>query len=294
MDLTTHHLRCFLAVARELHFGRAAASLHLSPSSLSGQVSALERRLGRPLFQRSSRSVELTEFGRGLLPLAEKAVSAFQEVLDWAGAEAAAPSLRVGLMVSSPKFRDIMAAAAERMPDVQWQIRQLGFLDCHAALERGDIDCAFVAEVGDVPVPDVDALPLWEEDCVLVVSENHPLAGRAGVRLAEIAGETFLSVEDKAASARWYSRIGSAGPEPRVLRTARNFEEILEMCGAGLGVNIAGASAPQTYSRPGLGFVPIVDAPPATTFLYLPRGPRPAALARFAQLAAEIAAPAPS
>lgn len=294
MDLTTHHLRCFLAVARELHFGRAAASLHLSPSSLSGQISALERRLGRPLFQRSSRSVELTEFGRGLLPLADKAVSALQEVLDWAGSEAAAPCLRVGLMVSSPQFRDIMAAAAERMSDVQWQIRQLGFLGCHAALERGEIDCAFVAEVGNVPAANVDAVPLWEEGCVLVVSDAHPLAGRAAVGLAEIGGETFLSVEDEAVSAQWYSRIASTDREPRVLRTARNFEDILEMCGAGLGVNIAGASAPMTYGRPGLSFVPIVDAPPSTTFLYLPRGPRPAQLARFARLAAEIAGSAAS
>jgi DNA-binding transcriptional LysR family regulator len=294
VDLTTHHLRCFLAVAGELHFGRAAASLHLSPSSLSGQISALERRLGRPLFQRSSRSVELTEFGRELLPLADKAVSAMQEVLDWAGSEAATPTLRVGLMVSSPQFRDIMAAAAERMSDVQWQIRQLGFLGCHAALERGDIDCAFVTEVGDVPASNVDALPLWEEGSVLVVPAAHRLADRASVRLEDVAGETFLSVEDEEVSERWYARIAALGPEPRVLRTARNFEDILEMCGAGLGVNIADASAPLTYRRPGLSFVPIADAPPSTTFLYMPRSPRPAPLACFAQLAAEISGAAPS
>ncbi|MHC5560930.1 LysR family transcriptional regulator [Kocuria sp. U4B] len=84
MDLTVHHLRCFLAVAEELHFGRAAARLHLSPSSLSEQVSGLERRLSRSLFRRSSRRVELTEAGRLLLPLAQEAVAAMDTVLAWA------------------------------------------------------------------------------------------------------------------------------------------------------------------------------------------------------------------
>ncbi|RSM76471.1 hypothetical protein DL991_25000 [Amycolatopsis sp. WAC 01375] len=64
MDLAIHHLRCFIAVAEERHFGRAAARLHLSPSAMSEQIASLERRLARTLFRRTSRSVELRRICR--------------------------------------------------------------------------------------------------------------------------------------------------------------------------------------------------------------------------------------
>ncbi|HST72286.1 LysR substrate-binding domain-containing protein [Kocuria sp. U4B] len=292
MDLTIHHLRCFLAVAEELHFGRAAARLHLSPSSLSEQVSALERRLSRRLFRRSSRRVELTADGRELIPRARAAVAAMEDVVGWAEAVAGGQRLRIGLMVSSPGFRTIMAAAARRMPQVQWEIRQLGFLGCHGALARGEVDCAFVAEIGEAPAQQFPALRLWEEGCVLVVPEQHRFAGRGSVRLAELAGETFVSVEDGAVAGRWFPALASAdGAAPRLLPVARSFEEVLELCGAGLGVNIAGESAQASYARPGVRFVRVEDAPPATSYLYLRPGPRPGPLEEFARLAAELAHP---
>lgn len=288
MDFTIHHLRCFLSVAQELHFGRASAQLHLSPSSLSEQIAVLERRLSRPLFLRSSRSVELTEHGRELLPLARRAVQTMDEVVDWGRGDVAEPRLRVGLMVSSPGFRTIMAAAAQRMPQVRWQIRQLGFAGCQDALARGEVDCAFVVGIGQTPTPGFEALPLWEEGCVLVMPEQHRLADRESVHLAELAGETFVSAEDEAVSEQWFSSVAVGDSAPRLLHVARNFEEVLELCGAAQGVNIAGQSAPAAYARPGVRFVPIVDFPPATTYLYLRRGRRPAPLERLARLSVDL------
>jgi DNA-binding transcriptional LysR family regulator len=289
MDLTIHHLRCFLAVARELHFGRAAQQLHLSPSSLSEQISALERRLSRPLFHRSSRTVELTEHGQELVPLALPVVEAMDQVLDWAHAESAEPRIRVGLMVSSPGFRTILAAAAQQMPQVQWEIRQLGFLGGYQALAKAEVDCIVVSEIGETPAPEFTALPLWQEGCVLVVSEQHPLAGRSSVRLAELVGETFVSGAEEAA-ARWLTAVTAPdGAAPRLLPVAHNFEEVLELCGAGLGVNIAGESAQTTYARPGIRFLPIQDAPTATTYLYLQPHRRFAPVEDFARLAVRVA-----
>lgn len=290
MDLTIHHLRCFLAVAHELHFGRAAQQVHLSPSSLSEQISALERRLSRPLFHRSSRAVELTEHGQELVPLARAATAAMDEVLDWARGDAAGPRIRVGLMVSSPGFRAILAAATQQMPHVQWEIRQLGFLGSHDALARAEVDCAFVAEVGETSVPGFTSFPLWQEGCVLVVPEQHRLAERPSVRLAELAGETFVSVADEAAASRWVTAVTAPdGSAPHLLAVAHNFEEVLELCGAGLGVNIAAESARATYARPGIRFLPVEDAPTATTSLYLRPDRRSAALEDFARLSVEVA-----
>ncbi|MFD6953375.1 hypothetical protein A6A08_25930 [Nocardiopsis sp. TSRI0078] len=285
MDFTIHHLRCFLAVARELHFGRAAARVHLSPSALSEQVAALERRVSRPLFDRSSRGVELTEHGRELLPLARRAVESMDEVVDWGRGEAVEPRVRIGLMVSSTEFRTLMAEAVRQMPQVRWQVRHLGFMGCHEALAKAEVDCAFVVAADQRPVRAFESLPLWEEGCVLVVPERHRLAGRESVALAEIGEETFVAVEDEAA-AQWFSSVAAGVFAPSLLPVARDFEEILEMCAAGQGVNIAGRSAAATYAHPGVRFVPIADAAPVTTYLNVRGGRLPAPLERFVRLCA--------
>lgn len=289
MDLTIHHLRCFLAVARELHFGRAATQLHLSPSALSEQISNLEGRLSHPVFHRSSRTVELTEYGQRLLPLAQEAAAAMDKVLEWGDRAAEEAHLRVGLMVSSTAFRTIMAAAAQQMPRVQWDIRQLGFLHCFDALEKNEVDCAFIIDLGLEPSPRFRSVPLWQEPCVLVASEQHPLAGRETVRLADLAEETFVTIRDTEASTRWFGALNGLNGEPRMLAVARNFEEVLELCSAGLGVNIAGIAAADTYTRPGLRFIPIEDAPPATTSLFLRSGTPSPTLDHFIGLATALA-----
>lgn len=257
---------------------------------MSEQISGLERLLSCSLFLRTSRSVELTDAGRQLLPLADEAVLAMDAVVTWAEELDAGPELRVGLVVSHPGSRRILATAAERMTDVSWQIRQLDFSGCHQALVRGEVDCAFTMEIGATVPAGVEALPLWEEGCVVVLADGHRWADRTSVTLEEIAGEVFISAEDRASSARWLAAIlAPVGAAPKVLPVARGVEEMLELVGAGMGINIAGASAPAMYARPGLRFVPVIDAPTITTYLCLRRGRPSASLEEFARLAVATA-----
>ncbi len=290
LDVTTHQLRCFLAVAEELHFGRAASRLGLRSSSLSEQIATLERKLSRPLFRRSSRSVVLTEDGRQLVPLAQESIAAMDAVLSWADVAVTTTDLRVGLMVSHPMSGRILATAAEKMTEVTWHIRQLGFSECYEALLQGDVDCVFVTEIGGTPARDIEVLPLWEEGCVVILSEGHRLAGRTSVELVELAEEVFISDESRGESSRWLmAATAPNGFTPKVLPVARGVEEVLALVGAGLGINIAGASAPGTYARPGLRFVPVVDAPAATTYLCFLPDRLSGALDEFTRLAVATA-----
>lgn len=286
VDLTAAHLRSFLAVAEELHFGRAAEKLHVSPSSISEHVATLEHRIGKTLFNRTSRSVTLTEDGVRLLPLAQRAVSAMDEVVAWAKSDAERTSIRVGLAVFSTQFRAIYAAAHQGMPEIDWQITQLGFADPFRAVLDGDVDCALIPAAAPLPRR-ILATPLWADSCVLIVAETHRLADRTAVGVSELLDETFITVGDASTSAHWLGSV--LRDAPRTLPIARNFDEVLELCAAGVGVNVAGASGAEIYQRPGVRFVPISDLEDRMTYLCVAKGRSSAAIRRFTRLAARVA-----
>ncbi|MBF6328273.1 LysR family transcriptional regulator [Nocardia transvalensis] len=291
MDITVQQARSFLAVAEELNFTRAAHRLHVSPSSLSELVATLERRVDRRLFHRTSRLVELTEAGRALRPLALRLVAAADAVNEWASALPPV-TVRLGLTVSSPQFRDLFTALTLQRPQVRWRVRYLPFGQGYPALSEGTVDCLFIAEPRRPPAW-AEAIPLWSEDVVVVMSEAHPLASRPELSLDDLAGETFVTAEDVQDSEHWLAGIRPGGDEPRVLPAAATLDEVLDLCGAGLGVNIAGSAAPYTYARQGIRYVPLRGLAPRTTYLCLRREPRSPELAHLTRISRRAAAELP-
>lgn len=287
MDITPAQLRCFAAVAEHLHFGRAAEALHLSPSTVSENVATLERRAGRALLRRG-RTVTLTPAGEQLRPIAQRALAALDDVNTWVSGTHTGETIRVGLMVSSRRFRTVLADATTAMPDVAWEVKHLGFDGSHRALADGDVDCAFITEVGESPA-DLHAVPLWSEGCVVVVRDDHTLARKHSLTRADLNGETLIAGRTPESSGRWLSTLLGDTAGLHVRPIAHNFDEILELCGVGAGLNIAGESAAEAYARPGLRFVPIDDLPRLTTYLCLPTSETPAAVARFVQVIAAAA-----
>jgi DNA-binding transcriptional LysR family regulator len=287
MDLTVAHLRSFLAVAQELHFGRAADMLRVSPSSLSEHIATLERRTGKTLFLRTSRTVALTDDGNRLVPLAQQAVTAMDGVVHWATSGDELSRIRIGISVFTPRFRAILSAAHQEMSEIIWQVRQLGFTEPYRALLDGDVDCAVIPAAVDPP-PKVTATALWTESCLLVVSDDHPLASRANVTVADLTGETFVAVGEPQTSDHWLG--DTLRNAPRTLPIAHNFDEVLELCAAGIGVNVAGASAAEMYRRPGVRFIPIADMADRSTNLCVAKGRSTPVLRRFTRLAVHTAA----
>lgn len=277
MNISTHQLHCFLAVARTLHFAAAARELHLSPSALSEQIKALEHHTNRALFHRTSRRVELTEPGRQLVPLAQRAIAAHDDVLAWADPPQQ-ETLTIGLMVSHLGFRNALALAARARPEVHWQVHNIGFHGCFAALIEGRVDCVFTAHMKTKPPDGVVSYQLYSEPCVLVVPRSHPYATRSSVSMADLRDQEFIAprtgsagisnhrsetgTEDTSAHEAWLGGLTGRA----VRHCAATFDEVVELCGAGLGVNVAAASARSTHPHPGVRFIPVDDGPTVTTY----------------------------
>lgn len=186
----------FLAVAEERHFTRAAARVHLTQSSLSSSVRALERELGSDLFVRSTRQVALTEAGRALLPAARRAVAAAEDGRD---AVAAVRGLVRGHLaigaIQSLGFVDLpglLARFHRRHPAVTLRIHHVGSPELVRRTADGEIDLAVV----DLPLGPqgnrVRAHTLATEALQLAVAADDPIAHRSRIRLSDLADREFI------------------------------------------------------------------------------------------------------
>ncbi|WP_369363498.1 LysR family transcriptional regulator [Streptomyces sp. CG4] len=177
-------LSYFVAVAEELHFGRAAERLHIVQSAVSQQIQRLERELGAELFDRSPRRVRLTGAGERLLPEARAVLAAAER----ARAAVAAPAgLRLGTSTGLGAHLDrVLAAFAERAPQVPVELVSLPAGERLARVAAGRLDAAFVRSAE--PPAGVRVVPLWSDPLVAALPAAHRLAGRDEIDLADLAG----------------------------------------------------------------------------------------------------------
>ncbi|MEU8437901.1 LysR substrate-binding domain-containing protein [Streptomyces sp. NPDC029216] len=183
-------LRCFVAVAEELHFGRAADRLMLGQPAVSQQVRRLERELKVELFDRSPRYVRLTAAGERFLPAAREVLAAERAAAALA-AELAAPGARafgLGTITGLGERLDrILDAYQRHAPEVRVELHSAPVQERLARLADGRLDAAFVR--GEIPAgtDDVRFLPLPADELVVALPARHPLAERSELDLADLA-----------------------------------------------------------------------------------------------------------
>ncbi|GAA1908068.1 LysR family transcriptional regulator [Williamsia serinedens] len=177
-------LTAFVTVCGDLSFSRAAERLYMSQSAVSHQVARLERDLGVTLFERSTRSVAVTEPGRRLLPVAEQIL----ELADRARAVVRERASRIRLaanMSFAERALAAIAAVREEKSDVEIEFVLKDFTQRVDAVVSGDVDVALIR--GELVDDRVTVHRLWVEDLVVAVARRHPLAGRDSVDLSELA-----------------------------------------------------------------------------------------------------------
>ncbi|MFJ9927888.1 DNA-binding transcriptional regulator, LysR family [Streptomyces misionensis] len=255
IQLETRELEYFIALADELHFGRAAVRLSIAQPALSKAIRRIETRLGVPLFNRSSRHVELTPAGKALQEHGRHALNAVGAAIRHAQ-RAGDTQAHLRLVLKPGGDAGLLSgllAAYAHQPDA----RQVDILFSGPA-DRTDFLRAGRADVGLLyaPFDDLDGLAhetLLTEDRVVIVPAGHRLAGRPSVRMPDLDGETLP---------RWRGVPGGEGTGPEVA----DVVQLLQMITVGRMIGVLPRSLVEPLP-PGLVCVPVADAPPSRLVL---------------------------
>ncbi|PIF98301.1 LysR family transcriptional regulator [Comamonas sp. 26] len=265
MDL--RRLTCFLAVADELNFSRAAQRLHMSQPPLSQQIRLLEQEMGVQLFERSRRAVTLTPAGLLLQEKARQIVELHQQAgeLCRMAAHGLAGRLRIAFTASVPLFDEFSAMLRDfrtRYPEVELDLQHMTTGEQIAALTAGQIDIGFMrpSPAFRIPVP-IREQTLWRDELMLALPARQA-ADSLPVALSALADQPFVlhpTVLGGGLHEHILALCSEAGFVPHIAQPARETSTMLALVAAGLGLSIV----PSVYERicpPGVVLQPLADA----------------------------------
>ena len=255
------HLRYFIAVAEELHFGKAASRLRIAQPPLSQQIRALERRLGLMLFARTSRKVALTEPGRLFLEQAylvvgqaEKASATMEAVK-----RGDAGRLSVGVIPSAIYYLmpAILREFRAQRPGVEVRCFEMNTSEQTQALIDGRIQVGFGRQ--PVHAKELASEVLYRERFVAVLPAEDPRAHRPVIKLAELRADGFILIARETAPMIYDAVIASctrAGFSPRLAQETTDIHMMLALTAAGIGVSLVPESM-RSLPFPGLAYLPL-------------------------------------
>ncbi|WP_027941390.1 LysR family transcriptional regulator [Amycolatopsis taiwanensis] len=292
------HLAAFVAVAEELHFGRAAVRLHMAQSPLSRQVRLLERDLGVALFERNTRIVRLTPEGEAFLEPARKTLAeadrARRAALAASKGEVGRVSVGFAGAAGSDALPTLTRAVTSSLPGIELLLR--GQTYSGTALDNvaeGVLDLGFVA----MPAREgVSARVVRRERLLVALPDTHPLAAREIVALPDLAGEPFVSFPSGSGSAVREAGMQAcfkAGVSPRIVQEAPDAYTMMTLIGAELGVAIMVESSRRIHTDH-VVFRPIAGEVPALLISLAWRSDNPSRALRAVLRVAETALPTPT
>lgn len=255
------HLRYFVAVAEELHFGRAARRLNVSQPPLSFQIRQLEATVGTPLFVRTHRRVELTPAGTAFLEGARRTLAEADRSVAAArrAGRGEVDILRVGFSDSAAVagFPEIVRAFRAAHPSVHLELKEGTSQAQVDAVDHDEIDVALVR--GPVASSHSRTEIVRREPFVAVLPSGHPLAGHRALALSALSNELFV-LFPRALAPAFHDLITGLcrreGFEPRVHQETAEYQTMLSLVAAGVGITIVPASV-GNLRREGVDFRPL-------------------------------------
>jgi DNA-binding transcriptional LysR family regulator len=276
------HLRYFLAVAEEGHFGRAARRLRIAQPPVSRQIQALEEELGFPLFDRTKRRIELTAAGKVFRERARRVLDGVEEAVTAARRASLGQTGRVAVGYPSSLaysgLTELLRAFRAHSPDVDLVLREIPAQEQITALREGRLDVGLVR--APLAEPALASEPVRTEPLVVAMPADHRLARRSRVALRDLAREPFVGFP-RASNAPFFDLLiracHDAGFSPMIVQEAPQLD-IVSLVAAGYGVSLLPESV-RNVPREGLVYKSLVDSP-TTTLLVVWRRDDPSPVVR--------------
>jgi len=291
------HLRCFLAVAEELHFARAAEKLHIEQSPLSRAIKDLEEELDAPLFARTTRNTRLTRAGKLFLEHVPRVFTALQQARDSvkAAANGFHGQLRVALSdgITPSRLPTLLALCRKEEPEVEIRFSEVPLSQQIKGLHDDLYDVGFAQsdEVGG----GIATVPVWRDTLMVAVPARHPILTHKRIPLDELLRYPLVLADQQACEgyAKHIERVlRRVEIEPLVAERVMSCDLMMALVSAGFALGLMGESH-ITFSRePDVVGRPLaVRVPPLTTYLLHPESHPSAVLARFIERVKTIDAP---
>ncbi len=267
------HLRCFIAVAEELHFSRAAERLHIEQSPLSRSIKELEDRLGVRLLNRDRRGTHLTHAGQAFLTDVKRVFIALEHAKKNARAVASGHCglLRIALSdgAAYPRLAGLLALFREEEPEVGIHLTEVSLAEQLRGLRNDTFDAGF-ARSGDVG-SDIEAQPVWRESLVAAVPSRHPLLAYSLIPMKDLLRYPLVMCHPDTCEGhhRQIERVlHTVDTKPNVAEWATSMEMMLALVGAGYGVGFVSAERIAVIRHPDVVVRPLaLDDAMLTTYL---------------------------
>lgn len=290
-------LRYFVAVAEELHLGRAAERLGIEQSPVSRAMRDLERLLGVQLFDRSSRQTRLTWAGQVLLLEARRVMATVERAVQATkGAACGYQSyLRIAICdgLALPRIATLLADSREEEPELDIRVFELPFSQQLKGLHDDLLDIGFA--LSDAVTAGLIAEAVWTDPLSVIVPTRHPLLAHGQVRLDDALKFPVVLCHPEAHSGCYYqiqAVLEGATVPPRVVEHVTSLGLMLTLVGAGYGIGFAVASQVRTLLRPDILIRPLSGTPPTlSTFLLRRRGEPSEPMKRFIERVKDGSAP---
>ncbi|BCF95034.1 LysR family transcriptional regulator [Paraburkholderia largidicola] len=291
------HLRCFVAVAEELHFARAAERLHMEQSPLSRAIKELEEDLGVQLFLRTTRSTRLTHAGRLFLEHVPRVFVVLQQARDSvrAATNGFNGQLRVALSdgITPSRFSGFLALCRQEEPETEIRLFETPLAQQIRGLRDDLYDVGFAqsGEAGD----GIIAEAVWDEPMMVALPARHPLLAYKRLPLEEVLRHPLALGDPQVCEghARQVERaLRRADREPLIAERVSSIDLMMALVSAGFALGLAGASQIASSREPGVVARPLAGRTPMLTtyLLHLDKEPTDA-LARFIERVSSVGSP---
>lgn len=253
------HLRYFVTVAQELHFGRAAEKLHIAQPALSIQIKTLEEQLGGSLFQRTSRSVALTEAGERVLKEAKQTLYFAERTekiakLAFAGDIGRLSIAYSGSVTYSGLLGLLIQSFRQLKPDIELKLIEMDPFTQLQQLQQGEIDLGLLSTFS-LNIPDhIQTYDLASWPPCVALPATHPLAHQDELTMEQLQSETFITYSRSPNDDGANAIRALADYTPNIIHPESNIMSVLALVGSGMGISIVPSILSKTLNQPGLIF----------------------------------------